>query len=543
MAYKVLYRKYRPQDFNNLLGQDKIKRILVDSIVNNKISHAYLFSGPRGTGKTSTAKIFARTINCEKPNNGVPCGKCLPCLNYQESPDIIEIDAASNNGVDEIRELRDNANILPSMSKYKIYIIDEVHMLSQSAWNAFLKILEEPPKHIIFILATTEIQKVPITILSRCQRFNFEKISDEIIKQNIMNISKNEKIKITEEAASDIALLADGGMRDALSILDQLSKENEEITTKTIEETFGVINTNIINNIFDALTTADISGINRIFDDYANKGLDCNILISKLLDYIYKLETSIITGTESAFDVRELKEMANNLVNCYNKRDAMTLIKISLLSFMKNGSVEKNISKEQTQQEEKITQPKIDKEIISQEIISEQNTEDNKITSETENEKQEFLSNPLLIEEIKKIRLNNVFVNPSKSEKDKFKKSWEIFINKEIEKNNVELLSLVEDINIEVASPTNILFSNKSPSTCLLFNQNLNTIENEYYKVRKEKIKFICLKTDEWEIEKKEFIKNKSKKYEYIDEPKSGASSETFNSALDIFDQEIIELK
>ena len=228
MAYKVLYRKYRPQDFNSLYGQDNIKQLLIDSIINDKLSHAYLFSGPRGTGKTSTAKLFAKTINCEHPVNGIPCNNCNSCKNYEQSPDIIEIDAASNNGVDEIRDLRDNAKILPTYSKYKIYIIDEVHMLSQSAWNAFLKILEEPPKHIIFILATTEIQKIPITILSRCQRFSFQRISNDIIKENIMRISKEEDIKITDEAANYLSLMADGGMRDALSLLDQLSKENIE---------------------------------------------------------------------------------------------------------------------------------------------------------------------------------------------------------------------------------------------------------------------------------------------------------------------------
>src|SRR5574344_1876839 len=212
MPYKVLYRKYRPQDFNDLYGQESIKKILMDSIINNKIAHAYIFCGPRGTGKTSTAKLFAKTINCENPNNGIPCGKCNACLNYEDSPDIIEIDAASNNGVDEIRELRDNIKILPTFSKYKIYIIDEVHMLSQSAWNAFLKTLEEPPKHVIFILATTEIQKIPITVLSRCQRYTFKKITKDVIKQRLLTISKEEQIEISDEASDYIAELADGGL-------------------------------------------------------------------------------------------------------------------------------------------------------------------------------------------------------------------------------------------------------------------------------------------------------------------------------------------
>ncbi len=179
MNYKVLYRKYRPETFETLVGQDAIVRILKQSIIDNKISHAYIFSGPRGTGKTSTARILAKTINCQNNSEGVPCNKCENCLNFSTSPDIIEIDAASNNGVEEIRELINNIKLMPTSSKYKVYIIDEVHMLSQSAFNALLLTLEEPPEHVIFILATTNIESVPITILSRCQKLECDKNSED----------------------------------------------------------------------------------------------------------------------------------------------------------------------------------------------------------------------------------------------------------------------------------------------------------------------------------------------------------------------------
>ena len=177
MAYKVLYRKYRPNDFDNVVGQEYTISMLKNSIINGKNSHAYIFTGPRGTGKTSTAKIFAKAINCEHPVNGNPCNECKSCLSFNESPDIIEIDAASNNGVDEIRELINNVKLVPSSLKYKVYIIDEVHMLTASAFNALLLTLEEPPSHVVFILATTDIQDVPITILSRCQRFDFKPVN------------------------------------------------------------------------------------------------------------------------------------------------------------------------------------------------------------------------------------------------------------------------------------------------------------------------------------------------------------------------------
>ena len=558
MAYKVLYRKYRPQDFNNLYGQDNIKKLLIDSIINDKLSHAYLFSGPRGTGKTSTAKLFAKTINCENSNNGIPCGNCQSCLNYEQSADIIEIDAASNNGVDEIRDLRDNAKILPTYSKYKIYIIDEVHMLSQSAWNAFLKILEEPPKHVIFILATTEIQKIPITILSRCQRFNFQRISNDIIKENILRISNEENIKINDEAADYLAMLADGGMRDALSLLDQLSKENEEITKDLIQQTFGILTENDVEEIFDYISKNDIISIENIFNEYSKKGLDVNLLISKIINYLYKLEINIINGNKSNFTIEELKQIAKELIICYNKPDALILIKIILLSFISqsNEIISQNIS----QGNMGISQ---DNEIISQNI-----SQNNKIISQEKNISREIISTEKTIEKkevekqqkklqpenkndiaknefidkLKKIRLNNSFVNASKAEKEKFKKSWEIFINKEVLKNNVEILSLIEDVNVEVVSPTNVMFSHKSPSTAILFNQSLNNLEQEFNNSENYKIKFICLTSEEWEKEKQEFISNKNKKYEYIEEPNTEKESELLTTAMDIFDENIIEI-
>ena len=522
MAYKVLYRKYRPQDFNTLFGQNTIKKLLIDSIINDKISHAYLFSGPRGTGKTSTAKLFAKTINCENPKDGIPCNKCMPCINYEQSPDIIEIDAASNNGVDEIRDLRDNAKILPAFSKYKVYIIDEVHMLSQSAWNAFLKILEEPPKHVIFILATTEIQKIPITILSRCQRFNFQKISVEIIAENILRISKLEKIKINQEAANYIASLADGGMRDALSLLDQLSKEEKEITVDLIKESFGVLTENEVEEIFNCLSKGDIKKLEGIFDEYSKKGLDTNLLISKILNYLYTLEIGIVSGKKHFLSIDQIKTMANELIKCYNKQDALLLIKMIIVS-----NISQIISQEKNP------------EIISREIIS----KPTEVTSEKEESAElKIESKPVISDDIKKIRINNAFVGASKQEKEKFKKSWEIFINKEIDKSNVEMLSLLEDLSIEVVSPTNVLFSIKSSSTALLYNEKSNLIEEELLKSEKINIKTICLTDDEWQKEKKQFIKNKDKEYSYIDEPKINEDVKIIDSALDIFAEEIVEV-
>ncbi len=521
MAYKVLYRKYRPQDFNNLYGQDNIKKLLIDSIINDKLAHAYLFAGPRGTGKTSTAKLFAKTINCENAKDGIPCNTCNACLNYEQSPDIIEIDAASNNGVDEIRDLRENAKILPTYSKYKIYIIDEVHMLSQSAWNAFLKILEEPPKHVIFILATTEIQKIPITILSRCQRYNFQKISNDVIKDNIIRISNAENIMITDEAALYLAMLSDGGMRDALSLLDQLSKENIEINVELIEKTFGVLTNNDVNEIFNCMIDNNVNRLEEIFNEYYKKGLDINLLISKLLNYIYELEINSINGNQNNFTIEELKKLASELVTCYNKADALTYLKIVLLSYIK-----------------------FDKkpQIISREIILEKENQNiNQEINDTKS-KQENILNTDKIDEKIKIRINNSFYNASKPEKNKFKKSWESFINKETINNNVEILSLIEDINIEVVSPTNVLFSHKSPSTAILFNESSRYLEQEFNKSEKMELKFVCLSEVDWKKEKEQFISNKDKKYNYIEEPTDDSKENVLKSAMSVFNDDIIEV-
>ena len=247
--YQALYRKYRPKNFSEVVGQNVIVQTLKNSIINNSINHAYLFSGPRGTGKTSMAKIFANTINCESIVDGEKCNNCVFCT-QNKNDDIIEIDAASNNGVDEIRELRSKVSLVPSLGKYKVYIIDEVHMLTVGAFNALLKTLEEPPNHAVFILATTEPHKIPLTILSRCQQFNFKKISENTIFERLSYIANKEKINITKDAIMEIATTCDGGMRDAISMLDQAhSYSSENIDLNVINDINGNVSEEEIYNL------------------------------------------------------------------------------------------------------------------------------------------------------------------------------------------------------------------------------------------------------------------------------------------------------
>ena len=260
MNYQALYRVWRPQQFIDVVGQEHVTKTLQNALLQQKISHAYLFSGPRGTGKTSAAKILAKAVNCERAPISEPCNECDACRGITDGtiPDVIEIDAASNNGVEEIRDIRDKVKFAPSSVPYKVYIIDEVHMLSIGAFNALLKTLEEPPKHVIFILATTEPHKIPLTIISRCQRFDFRRITSQAIVNRMRLIMDESAISCEEKALQMIARAADGGMRDALSLLDQaISYSNEIVTVEDALTVTGAVSQNFLNTLSRAILDRD----------------------------------------------------------------------------------------------------------------------------------------------------------------------------------------------------------------------------------------------------------------------------------------------
>lgn len=293
MAYQALYRKYRPTNFDEVVGQTHIIQTLKNAIVQNRIAHAYLFCGPRGTGKTSIAKIFAKTLNCTNSQDA-PCGVCENCKMAANGshPDIIEIDAASNNGVDEVRNLIDKVKYAPMQGKYKIYIIDEVHMMTSGAFNALLKTIEEPPAHVIFIFATTEPNKVLPTIISRCQRFDFNKVSIHDIKYRLSVVCKNEGIEIDENGLMLIAQLADGGMRDALSILDQcVAYCSSHIDVNDIRKIYGVVTSEDIGNLFYSVYKKDVDSFVKDIQKYSNMGMDIKRLTA---DFIHMLKDSLI---------------------------------------------------------------------------------------------------------------------------------------------------------------------------------------------------------------------------------------------------------
>lgn len=301
--YQALYRKWRPVTFDDVCGQSHITDILKYETAENRISHAYLFCGPRGTGKTTCAKILAKAINCLAPENGNPCGKCSACLSIdnESATDVLEMDAASNNGVDAVRAIRDEVIYTPSGLKYRVYIVDEVHMLSISAFNALLKTLEEPPAHVVFILATTELQKLPSTIISRCQRFDFRRISTPVIAGRLLQIADAEQISLSESAARILAKHANGGLRDAISLLDLCSSSGGMLDTMRVEELLGISSAESIQKLASSVLDGELSYIFSVLQNIASSSVDMSVFWQDVLSFYRDMLVAKTTATPANF--------------------------------------------------------------------------------------------------------------------------------------------------------------------------------------------------------------------------------------------------
>ena len=554
--YQALYRKYRPSNFDEVVGQKVIVKTLKNAIKYDRLSHAYLFCGPRGTGKTSIAKILAKTINCTNLQDYLPCNECENCLQYnnKQSVDIIEIDAASNNGVDEIRELRDKVGLVPSFGKYKIYIIDEVHMLTTSAFNALLKTLEEPPKHVIFILATTEPFKIPITILSRCQRFDFKKISVDDIVSRLRAIADAENIKIKDEILKEIAILSDGGMRDSINLLDQVNAYvggEKEVTYEDVHDVNGTLKPEELYDFISKIKNNDLKDALLLSDSYNDIGKNMtkvleelmsffrNILIAKVVpDYLndniyfdfYKKIASSYT-VEQINDIMKL--MNNSLYDMRISNNPKVLFDLLVLNIAEI-SKEKTVPIEQEKVEQKIN---YNNENVEQKINynynKEENAKENSI-SNVQNRAQKKIvvkiddENTKKWEEKKNIRIGNTLACYNRLLLTEVREKLPEVRNYILDINYNFVASLVVDGTLKAAGGDYLVFVYNNVHDANLFNDNIDKIELLFEILYNKKYKVIATSIDEWEKIRDDF-NHKRKVFTFTPEKEENTNLETNN--------------
>ena len=546
--YQALYRKYRPKDFDSVVGQTAIVQTLKNSIINHNFSHAYMFFGPRGTGKTTISKIFARNINCLDPKDGIACGKCEHCkVSFsKDCIDIIEIDAASNNGVDEIRELKNKISLVPSQLQYKVYIIDEVHMLSIGAFNALLKTLEEPPEHAIFILATTDPQKVPETIVSRCQCFSFKKISVDTIKEKLESVCKTEKIKIDDDVLENIAVLADGGLRDALGLLDKLvSYTDKKITMEDFISINGIISNKQLDEFIGYIMNGDIAKVLSSINEFDNNGKNLIQIISQILNYGRNIIVNYyLNNAKTPYNINKLQEFINrvneNMFDIKKSDNTRIFIEMFILKYMSehtinNENVVVEKGKAEAKQEEKKAEIKEEpkKEVVE---VPTEDDEEFDFSKEYEDSEEEGEDIPLKstnslvismpqkiinIEEIMQVRVNNTLAKADKKllkeEQSNFEKLKDFTFDQEIGYIVCSLL----DSKLRAVSDKSMIISYELDSNVL---QNLQVIEkltSVYNKITDSDKDIAIISDSEWDKVKNEYIKNLKDgvKYEVKDEP------------------------
>ena len=585
--YHALYRKYRPADFDSVVGQDAIIKTLKNSIINHNFSHAYMFFGPRGTGKTTVSKIFARNVNCLSPKDGIACGKCDACKASfsKDCIDILEIDAASNNGVNEIRELRNNVALVPSELTYKVYIVDEVHMLSDAAFNALLKTLEEPPEHVIFILATTDPQKVPETIISRCQCFSFKRISDDVIKERLKYVCKQEKIKIEDDVLEAISTLSDGGLRDALGALDKMvSYTTDKITLDDFNEVNGIISSSEINDFIHSILLGNIQNVLSSISEYNNKGKNLIQIMMQVSNYGRNMVVDYyLNQKELDIDVDLLQKFVNDLndktFDIKKSSNTKVYIEMFILKFINDNVICSNTNKKMTScndavgtKEEVIEDKKEEKQEIREDTSNNENvdvkecikqedsinSEEMKSISKSKNPVENSFDNAgnnvipkiLNVDEIMKVRINNAFATADKSLLKEESSNFELLKDYSFDQEIGYLVNSLLDSKLRVVGNNDMIISFDSKAIVEQNLVNLLQLNDVYEKITKSNKNIAIITDEEWEILKKEYISNlkNNVSYEVKEEPEV-ILEEIKNddiissSAISLFGEDIVEIE
>ena len=536
MSYLALYRKYRPQTFADVCGQTHIIKILEQAISQNKISHAYLFSGPRGTGKTTVAKLIAKIVNCENRNGLDCCDKCSNCLSYNEKthPDVIEIDAASNNGVDEIRQIRENVSLMPVIGKYKVYIIDEVHMLSIGAFNALLKTLEDPPSHVIFILATTEFYKVPETIVSRCQCFEFSRIEKQDIVSRLSVIAKSEKVN---EVLELIAKYCDGGLRDAVSMLDMLVSSSDNITVSLFYDLKGVISDEEYSIILDDVISFSVKKLIDKLDELSDRGKNFIFVADGFLEYVKNVIVNSFKENYFVYDIDVLYTVLNGLndivLDLKKSSFPRTVFEVGLLKIAHdcNGSSGKNIVNDFA--------INLEKSIVKEEKVIEEKTVEQIKPSKIYD---------------KSIRINNAFCLANKDLLNRLKEGWNNFSSYLGDPNYSSIVSYLADGVIRVAGDKDVVISLKYSSLVCNADLYVNKLEKLFEAVFNSFYHIAFISDDEWEDYRKKYISDRKKGvvYNYVEEQKKDdiinnvvsdeSISDNVKDAIDLFGNDVVSV-
>lgn len=581
--YYALYRKYRPLDFSSVVGQDPIVKTLKNSIINMNYSHAYMFFGPRGTGKTTLSKIFARAINCLNSKDGEACGKCDSCINSfsNDCIDIIEIDAASNNGVDEIRELRNKISLVPSQLKYKVYIIDEVHMLSIGAFNALLKTLEEPPEHAIFILATTDPQKVPDTIVSRCQCFSFMKISQEALVERLNYVCKQEKIKIEKEVIDKIALLSDGGLRDALGFLDKMvSYTSEKITMSDFNDVNGYISDDELDSFINDLLSGSIDKVLVSINNFNSSGKNLIQIVVQLINYIRNVIVDYyLKKTNINYSIDLYQDLINlfneNLINMKKSDNTKIYFEMLILKFINDKKlteivdIQQNsipVDKKNSDDTTTIISNFDDNKVFLKEAEEEQNIEEveesvgvkkvvknskSKTTDVKENNSvDEDVPKILNIDEVMKIRINNTFATATKPILKNILSCFEKLRDYTFDQDFGFIVCSLLDGTVRTAGKDSFIISYESDALVKSNLSNLLKLENTFNKINDLNYKIAIISDEEWDTLKEKYIENYKNNisYDIIEEPElifeeSNKNDIISSSAVELFGSDIVEVE